>query len=473
MLLPAVASAQVPPGPASPTAPAPATPAPAVAPAPEAPVVGPDPSMAPSPTDEAMAPVSAPVDAPAPATGPMNEDFVRAVVDGMPKPFEFHGYLRSGFGLNGKGGELESFGIPGTFGYKYRLGNETDTYGEAVLRANWLNPSGDGATFATQILIGFKSSGNNNYDDSVEFRIREAFAEAGNVIPQMPGATFWAGQRFYQRHDVHLLDYFFLDMSGLGGGFQNFKAGPGKLSVAFLGGAASDADPTFSFGRRTKKNLDIRYNDIQLPDGSLLSAWADLVFHSPSASDEDTIFGFSGALIHFKGGLLGGFNKLVVQYGQGPGAGFNTYLGNDNTDASNLRITEQLQIQPFPRLSLMAVGALQRYDNGGDYTANWVSVGVRPIYHFTQYLSVATELGLDYATQDNPTDTADGVTGQMAKLTIAPQLTPGANFWARPSIRAFATIAFWNDDVQGQVGGSAYGAATHGTSFGLQAESWW
>ena len=47
----------------------------------------------------------------------------------LPRPFEFHGYLRSGYGMNGEGGKMEAFKAPGAFA-KYRLGNEAETYGE-------------------------------------------------------------------------------------------------------------------------------------------------------------------------------------------------------------------------------------------------------------------------------------------------------------------------------------------------------
>jgi maltoporin len=53
--------------------------------------------------------------------------------------FEFHGYFRSGYGLNGTGGQQVAFQAPGA-GAKYRLGNETETYGELIFVNNWLNP---------------------------------------------------------------------------------------------------------------------------------------------------------------------------------------------------------------------------------------------------------------------------------------------------------------------------------------------
>jgi maltoporin len=160
-------------------------------------------------------PAPAPESAPAPAHQPthdeaMNEDFVRRTVDGMKKAFEFHGYFRSGFGINGNGGKIETFQAPGAFS-KYRLGNESDTYGEVSLTNNWMNPKDDGVSFKTSIMLAFSNQGYNNFDTSGNLVIREAYAEAGNVIPSAPGMTFWAGQRFYQRHDVHITDFFFLD----------------------------------------------------------------------------------------------------------------------------------------------------------------------------------------------------------------------------------------------------------------------
>jgi maltoporin len=47
--------------------------------------------------------------------------------------FEFHGYFRSGYGLNSKGGAQVAFQAPGA-DVKYRLGNEAETYGEFYFR---------------------------------------------------------------------------------------------------------------------------------------------------------------------------------------------------------------------------------------------------------------------------------------------------------------------------------------------------
>lgn len=53
--------------------------------------------------------------------------------------FEFHGYFRSGYGLNSVGGQQVASQAPGAAA-KYRLGNEAETYAELIFVNNWLNP---------------------------------------------------------------------------------------------------------------------------------------------------------------------------------------------------------------------------------------------------------------------------------------------------------------------------------------------
>ena len=118
--------------------------------------------------------------------------------------------------------------------------------------------------------------------------IVEAFFEFKNVIKSAPEVTFWGGQRFYDRYDIHPQDYFFLNTSGVGGGAYNIDLGIGSLAIAYFGGIRSgtgaftfggnDATDDFnqfnlqvnggqgSFYRHT---LDIRLGDIDVFSGKL------------------------------------------------------------------------------------------------------------------------------------------------------------------------------------------------------------
>ena len=96
--------------------------------------------------------------------------------------FEFHGYFRSGYGLNSQGGEQVAFQAPNA-GAKYRLGNEAETYGEFIFVNNWLNPEHetDKAWMKTEVMIEANTTNSAsyaNFPNSIgndQFRLREAF----------------------------------------------------------------------------------------------------------------------------------------------------------------------------------------------------------------------------------------------------------------------------------------------------------
>lgn len=66
-----------------------------------------------------------------------------------------------------------------------------------------------------------------------------------NLIEWLPGSTIWAGKRFYQRHDVHMIDFYYWDISGPGAGLENIDVGFGKLSLAAT--RSSEAGGSSSF----------------------------------------------------------------------------------------------------------------------------------------------------------------------------------------------------------------------------------
>jgi maltoporin len=110
--------------------------------------------------------------------------------------------------------------------------------------------------------------------------LRQAFVEAKNFIKSSPEITVWAGQRFYDRHDIHMHDLFFDDYSGYGMGFDNIDLGFGKLAIAYLGGYRDGLDngnttvpeTTILDTRRGGfylHTIDVRIHDINLLGGQL------------------------------------------------------------------------------------------------------------------------------------------------------------------------------------------------------------
>src|SRR6202162_875150 len=132
--------------------------------------------------------------------------------------FELHGYFRSGYGLNSEGGSQVAFQAPGADA-KYRLGNEAETYGEFIFVNNWLNPehNSNKAWMKTEAMVEANTTNSASYANFVDgrgndqFRLREAFVQAGNVFESQPDAKFWAGERYYRRQHIEIDDFYPLD----------------------------------------------------------------------------------------------------------------------------------------------------------------------------------------------------------------------------------------------------------------------
>src|SRR6266436_5400655 len=170
-----------------------------------------------------------------------------ASLEQQAQSFEFHGYFRSGYGLNSSGGQQVAFQAPGADA-KYRLGNEAETYAELIFVNNWLNPSNSPgkAWMKTEILVEANTTNSPSYASfpngtgNDQFRLREAFIQAGNLMESQPNAKFWDGERYYRRQHIDIDDFYPLDMSGYGAGVEDLNVRVGKLAVGYLAGARPD-----------------------------------------------------------------------------------------------------------------------------------------------------------------------------------------------------------------------------------------
>jgi maltoporin len=442
----------------------------------------PEPAPAPAPGEPATAPAPPPPNlASADPLAEKQLEQIRQMVVAMPKMFEFHGYFRSGFGINAKGGDQDAFKAPGDV-TKYRLGNETETYAEIGLDANWINPDHTDTWFKTSVKLAVVAPRNQTFDALNAIAVRETFAETGKVLESHPEMSFWAGQRFYRRRDVHITDFFFNDMSGYGAGFQDLKVGDKmKLNVAYLGGSVETqlGGMVSDLGRFAKNTLDVRLSDIPLGNGTLelwLIPTLEFAGEFPDGSTPPGIHHGIGGGVFYNMPFMGGFHEISAEFGFGGAANLSSTLDPTIGDSGWLfRIVDRAVVQMNPRLSMMWTGVLQLDNRNGDTNGSggnlWISAGARPVYSFTKYTGIAIEGGLDIVKPEAPPGaTAD--TGFVGKLTVAPLIRPGMDFWARPELRAFVTAAFWNDGA-GDAGGPAFAGDTFGVTAGVQAESWW
>ncbi|EPO5654714.1 maltoporin [Klebsiella oxytoca] len=402
---------------------------------------------------------------------------------------DFHGYARSGIGWTGSGGEQQCFQATGAQS-KYRLGNECETYAELKLGQEvW--KEGD-KSFYFDTNVAYSVSQQNDWE-STSPAFREANVQGKNLIEWLPGSTIWAGKRFYQRHDVHMIDFYYWDISGPGAGIENIDLGFGKLSLAATRSSESGGSGTFAdrdqFGNRVYDNIvpndvfDVRLAGLETNPGGTLELGVDYGHTNipddyslqPGASKD----GWMLTAEHTQS-MLKGFNKFVLQYatdsmtssGKGVPQG-----GSINNDGSMWRVLDHGAISLGDSWDLMYVGMYQDIDRDNNNGTQWWTVGVRPMYKWTPIMSTLMEIGYDNVKSQRTSDR-----NSQYKVTLAQQWQAGDSIWSRPAIRVFATYAKWDEKWSYNDSGVAYNDTSAKTfsrgdsdewTFGAQMEIWW
>ena len=390
-------------------------------------------------------------------------------VAGSAQALDFHGYVRSGIGWGSKDGGQTCFGLPGARGNgNFRLGNECENYGELQFDQN-LYDGKDGVKFDYHLMIATIVPQQQDFENP-NLAVRQNWIEMKN-LPALMGGSAWIGKRYYQRHDVHINDFFYWDTSGPGAGIEKIKLGGTGMTGSFAIFRSN------GFGNGNANNnattrLDARVHDINVGLGSLE------VGLQINSADTKVINSKSGSAVSLEWSLplLGGVNKLFVSKGSGS-AEASGLAGPNNTPGTkdgSWGIQNSLQWQFSPEFSGMAV--IGHWDYKNNY--KWNYYGARPVYHFSDYFKLQAEAGVNTVKPEGQE------TAKLAKFTIAPTLVAGRGFWTRPELRFFYTYAKWNDKARDGVfgpgggtvaGGTAgpFGSSTNGASYGFQAEAWW
>ncbi|MFD2270796.1 maltoporin [Undibacterium arcticum] len=269
---------------------------------------------------------------------------------------------------------------------------------------------------------------------------------------------------FYNRPDIHILDFKWLQGDGVGGGISDLPLGPGKFSYGLF---RNDIDKSNAATRHNFTYEGLAVN----PNGSLKF---DLTLIKKDAAVVGAHNGWSLSVVHIQDKVLGGDNKLGVQYGVGPGikiGGTGDIM--QGSEVKRTRVFDNITWQVTPEWSGSAVALVQR-DKSSAGTQTWTSFGVRPVYALTDNIKLQLELG-----HDRIKPAAGGDVQQLTKLTFAPTLAAGKAFWSRPELRAFVTYAKWNRAAQLAASAGTtlsstgvFGGSTNGTSIGLQVETW-
>ncbi|MCC4225917.1 maltoporin LamB [Vibrio campbellii] len=385
---------------------------------------------------------------------------------------DFNGYMRAGTGISSNGnGDLavNKNGIG-------RLGNEDDNYSEFGFAEDL--KTGD-QTWRIESMIASSAPGANGWEDA-DFNVAQFAVKAKGLIASDKDATMWAGKTYYQRKDIHITDFYFLNTSGTGGGIENLSVGNQKLSLALIqDGETSDS---------TGYIFDARLANIGLWDDAALELAVAYNFATDSndATEEADDGVLASAIIHQ--GMSNGFNQTVLQYGTNGygvqaanfwGAGAYYARGTEAfNDASGFRLinwgvmnlAESWEMgHQLAYLSGSDIGGQLKGSNvytGKNFDIDQYSVVVRPMYKWNDTMRTVFEAGYNAGERIAEGGLAKEDFGN-AKFTVAQAWAMGDSFWARPELRVYGTYLLdtENDD--------AFNGDDTEFVFGVQAEAWW
>ncbi|WP_045390650.1 maltoporin LamB [Vibrio rotiferianus] len=370
---------------------------------------------------------------------------------------DFNGYFRAGTGISGNGEADVSYFDKRGVG---RLGNENDNYYEIGLAEEL--KTGE-QTWRVESMIAQGNDGAAGWE-SGEINVAQFAVKAKGVLGFDRDATLWAGKTYYQRKDIHIGDFYFLDASGTGGGIENISVGNQKLSVALIQDGEDDSGSGYKF--------DVRLANIALWDNASLELAG--IYNFSTEKDDQTIEGDNGilatAIVHQ--GLDNGFNQTVFQYGTaGYGVqmanfwGAGSYYNRDGSqnDGTGFRLLNWGVVNLGDNWEM---GHQLAYLSGSDLNADKIdssqySVIARPMYKWNDTMRTIFEGG--YNAGD-----VDDVDFGHAKLTVAQAWAMGDSWWARPEIRVYGSyfMDLENDDAFGKGEDTEY-------VVGIQAEAWW
>jgi len=377
---------------------------------------------------------------------------------------DWTGYLRGGPAATDVSGKSrQCYGIGPL---KYRLGNECDFYGEFQLAQAM---KADGVDFNAVLMTNYYSpatESNNNYG------VEQAYVEMKGV-DIAPQALFWMGKR-RDRDDVHIVDTFFTNMSGVGAGIENIDVGFGKFGVA---GYKNDSAAVYVDGQHITTTggnngvgrLHAQLYDIPVnPDGKLR-----LVATFSHGDSQGGIKGQSGYGLnaeHVQSNFFGGGNHVWLQYAQGS-TDINQGIADNGAHGSGYK-TWRIVESPSWQVGSFGGQAIAMYQHNkaptGDVSSNFWTVGGRGSWGITKNVKWLTEIGFSSLKPDG------GSSENVTKVTLGPALSTGPDFWKRPELRLYVTYADYNKAAAADTANNYNFPAnkTSAVSYGAQVEIW-
>ena len=385
---------------------------------------------------------------------------------------DWSGYMRGGPAATSESGKSrQCYGI-GEF--KYRLGNECDFYGEFQLAQA---VKADGVDFNAVFMSNFYSPAT---ETNSSYGVEQAYVEMKGV-DIAPQALFWMGKR-RDRDDVHIVDTFFVNVSGVGAGVENLDVGFGKFGFSGykadtpaneVDGVLNTAAGINGVGRVHAQLYDIPVN----PDGKLrLMA---TVSKGDSQGGTKGQSGYGLDVEHVQDKFFGGGNHLWLQYAEGS-TDINQGVSDNGAHGSGYKVwriveSPSWQVGAFGGQAIVMYQHNKAPDTAGPVStqatspsSNFWSAGARGSWGITKNLKWLTEVGYSSLKPDG------GASENVTKVTVGPALSTGPDFWKRPELRLYVTYADYNKAAAADSNNN-YGFVSNKTSavsYGAQVEIW-
>ena len=366
---------------------------------------------------------------------------------------EFHGYSRGGPVLNYDNNTKGGLSLGGEL-QKFRLGNEGDNGIEIDLIKNF---EAGGMKWKVHYMPAKWNSG--------AIGTEQAYVEMSG-LSFAPEAKIWAGQRRMRIQDVHIVDNFLMNYGdNQGAGVTDIGIGGAKLGLGVFSGDKFDAALPLGV-KATRLNAD--FSEIKTNDGGKLRVLLTSVSGSGLAGGSS---GSGISVSHNQENFLvkGMSNALFLQTSQGHARIDGEFLGIDGVTGGQRvsRIADSLNWQSgaFGGQTLLSYQTSK--DDLTGVTTKDTSLGGRVSYAFSPNFKMLGEVGLT----NRQAPTGDQT---LNKVTIAPTISVGQDFWSRPEVRFYVTKASWND-AAALANASTFGAGgkTSSTIVGVQYEIWW
>jgi sucrose porin len=336
---------------------------------------------------------------------------------------------------------------------------------------------------------------------TTQFMVRQLYAEMGGFSWD-PKSVYWIGKKYNGRDDIHILDLFWRDYSGTGFGVQNALNGmfdfswvtngqsdtgrtgwQSNAATSFLGINSSDIaaglpmDWDFRFrpavisGLSFLSGLELEYN-FQYQQGLNDQTVSNTNTTNGSETRQAVEYGNALDVVYSPDKFFwfaDGYSRFVVQINNGnAGTSWNmgaayprdnsSVLGGNPPHANAaswgfraIAFGEANNI--LPNLDVMPALIYQVYNDGfaSDPMAAMINFAIRPVYKFTQNLSLQVEYGIADVMADNGVTywvdggsgasgngfSAGATHGMVQKFTVAPTLSLDSGFWGRPQLRLF------------------------------------